>query len=448
MFGAGWFTVLSLERHRDFQSYAYDLGFFDQIIWNTSQGRLFETSFVPYNFLGQHFEPVLGVFAVLYRLGAGVEVLLVAQGVFVGMAALPLYLATQRITGRALIGVVVVAGYLINPTLHGAVFFGFHPEMLALPFLFTALYFLVSDRPVAAAMAVAPVLLLKEDMSIVLMAFAVLMWFRGYRSEAWKLGALGALWFLVVGVVVMTVIRGGGSSDLTQRFEYLVTGSDTLNLIPNAVSRGYEHLKDETLPAFIDILKWQGFLALLSPASLLALPSTFANGLSDHWEQSHLQLQYPTATLALLWVGVVVGLGSLSKLRERWQAPLLGVAAVALLIGSIDGFVMQSELAPGVFETQLTTAHRDALHEAIALIPPDASVDAQSTIVPHLSERAEIYEFPDPRVSDYVIFDESLAVTPWSLRGGYRAEIERLPRLGYEQVYDQEGVELWQRTRK
>src|SRR5947209_3883019 len=46
-----WMAATSLGRHAAYQSNAYDLGFFDQIVWNTSQGRWFETSFVKYNFL-------------------------------------------------------------------------------------------------------------------------------------------------------------------------------------------------------------------------------------------------------------------------------------------------------------------------------------------------------------------------------------------------------------
>jgi uncharacterized membrane protein len=446
VFGAGWFAWLSLERHRDFQSYAYDLGFFDQIIWNTSQGRWFETSFVPYNFLGQHFEPVLAVFALLYRLGAGVESLLIAQAVFVGLSAVPLYLASRAVTGRALIAVVVVVAFLINPMLHEAVFFGFHPEMLSLPFLFTGLYLLVQGRPTAAALAVAPILLLKEDMSIVVVMFAALMAMRGYRSEGLKLGLLGVAWFAIVGLVVMAEFRGGGSSDLTQRFQYLIEGSSGFGIVPDAVSRGYHHLREYTVDSVIDILKWQGFLALLSPASLLALPSTIANGLSSHDEQARLQLHYSTATLALLWVGVVLGLGWLSRVRVRWQTPLLGVAAIVLLGASVNGFVSHSELAPGAFQTQLTAAHRAALLEGLALIPPDASVEAQSTIVPHVSERREVYEYPTPGLADYVVFDKALPVTPWSIRGGYASDIERLPRIGYEKVYDKEGVQVWKRS--
>ena len=53
---AGWLMAgITLSRHAGYQSNAYDLGFFDQITWNTSEGRIFETSFVKYNFLGQHF---------------------------------------------------------------------------------------------------------------------------------------------------------------------------------------------------------------------------------------------------------------------------------------------------------------------------------------------------------------------------------------------------------
>src|SRR5215207_9617729 len=90
MSGALFMAAASLGRHAAYQSNAYDLGFFDQIIWNTSRGHFFETSFVKYNFLGQHFDPVLLVFAAFYRLGAGVESLLIAASLMASLAAVPL----------------------------------------------------------------------------------------------------------------------------------------------------------------------------------------------------------------------------------------------------------------------------------------------------------------------------------------------------------------------
>ena len=67
------FAAFAVGRHRAYESTAYDFGFFDQVVWNTSRGDWFETSFVGYNFLGQHFEPILLVFAGLYSLGEDVH---------------------------------------------------------------------------------------------------------------------------------------------------------------------------------------------------------------------------------------------------------------------------------------------------------------------------------------------------------------------------------------
>ena len=76
VFACVTFASRAVDRHRSFESNAYDFGFFDQIVWNTSHGRWFASSFTPYNFLGQHFQPVLLIFALAYRLGAGIESLL------------------------------------------------------------------------------------------------------------------------------------------------------------------------------------------------------------------------------------------------------------------------------------------------------------------------------------------------------------------------------------
>ena len=179
--GFVYFASLSLQRHRNFQSNAYDLGFFDQIIWNTSRGRFFETSFVPYNFLGQHFDPVLLLFAGLYRLGGGVETLLVAQAALVSLACLPLFLAASRLTRSAAIGTLCCAAFLLNPWLHKALRFGFHPEIGVFLFVFLAAYFLATSKPRAVMLSILPVLLFKEDQALIVLGVAALLAWRGFR---------------------------------------------------------------------------------------------------------------------------------------------------------------------------------------------------------------------------------------------------------------------------
>src|SRR5204862_3681600 len=100
-----------------------------------SQGRLFETSFVKYNFLGQHFDPVLLVFAGVYRFGAGVESLLVTAALMASLAAVPLYVAARRFGGSSVAGVLCAGAFLLSAPLHEAVNFDFHPETLIFVFV-------------------------------------------------------------------------------------------------------------------------------------------------------------------------------------------------------------------------------------------------------------------------------------------------------------------------
>jgi hypothetical protein len=58
------------------------------------------------------------------------------------------------------------------------------------------------------------------------------------------------------------------------------------------------------------------------------------------------------------------------------------------------------------FSWPATSAHTRAADQLVALIPPAASVSAQSNLVPHLSNRRAIYLFPyQADTAQYVLID-------------------------------------------
>ena len=168
------FSWALVAQHRAYNSSAFDLGFFDQIVWNTSRGRLFATTFVPYNFAGQHVEPVLLLFAAAYRVRPAVEVLLLTQAAVAAWAALPLYLAARRVLASATAGAMVAAAYLLAPHLHGAVLFDFHPEVMGTAGIFGAFALLTAGRPGWALVPIGATFLLKEDASLPAHGYCVL----------------------------------------------------------------------------------------------------------------------------------------------------------------------------------------------------------------------------------------------------------------------------------
>jgi len=65
------FGTLSVLRHESYHSSGFDLGLFDQVLWNTVHGRPFESTMsealpVPHSLLGDHFYIALLVLAPFY----------------------------------------------------------------------------------------------------------------------------------------------------------------------------------------------------------------------------------------------------------------------------------------------------------------------------------------------------------------------------------------------
>src|SRR5438270_9994687 len=58
-----WILSTQLRLLNNMSAPAWDLGYDHNVIWNTAQGRWFETSFATRNFLGIHFEPIMALVA-------------------------------------------------------------------------------------------------------------------------------------------------------------------------------------------------------------------------------------------------------------------------------------------------------------------------------------------------------------------------------------------------
>jgi hypothetical protein len=74
-------------------------------------------------------------------------------------------------------------------------------------------------------------------------------------------------------------------------------------------------------------------------------------------------------------------------------------------------------------------------------------VGAQSGLVPHLSQRREIWEFPPAFGAEYVVIDGKswwARHGPWFPDGDYELAKAALPSTGYCLRYERDGVQLWQ----
>jgi len=149
------FSLFSIARHYTFQTSAFDLGIFQQALWNSLNGNLFYETPDLYNnptgsFLGVHFSAIMFLLVPIYAIHSGPETLLVLQSLVIALAALPLYKLASHILRTKFRGLSIAAIYLLYFPIHLLNSYDFHLEAFLPLFIFSFSYFLVVKKPIKA----------------------------------------------------------------------------------------------------------------------------------------------------------------------------------------------------------------------------------------------------------------------------------------------------------
>lgn len=298
----------------------------------------------------------------------------------------------------------------------------------------------------------------------------------------------GALVLLAIGwlglvILIFHFFSPTGQPLLASRYAYL--GNGPLQIIRNILlhprSLLNQHVLDPSHRQYLNLLLAPAaFLPLLAPWVLvLAVPSIALNLFSSDPGQYTGLFQYNAeivpvlifatieAIILITWL-VQWGIKRLSELSKKaepaenepavapagqlsrwnWTRPvLLGVLTGLLLLNIIliNGTLGTLPYSQG-FQWPETTPHTVLAQRFIDMIPPTASVSAQSSLVPHISQRSNIYLFPyaDDR-ADYIFLDVTGYTYPY-LSYPYNVEVKKLLLSGkYGVVAAQDGYLLLKR---
>ena len=443
---AAVFLAIAWLRFATYHSSAYDLAFFDQVVWNGAQGNGLRSSFLPYPFLGQHFEPALYLFVPLYRLHATPLWLLGAQSVALGGAVVPLWALARRWLGTGVGPFAVCAAYLLQVGIARAAGFDFHTETLAVPFVFLAL--LGAARGDARLLVLAGLvpMLCKEDGALVTLGIALLALLVHRRRAALVLGGIAVGGGALIVLVVMPLLRSGASGDLVARYAYLgdSAGSVLVHLVTQPGAWLGHLVAAPAGPALVMALAGVGFLPALRPLALLAcLPALLVALLADDAYQAGLRLHYAVQATPLLLSAAMLGW---RRVQGRSPRALLPAALVG---GALATWLALSPLpgGHGPDAVQLGGVQRaGAVDALLSRIPATESVAATGDLLTHLAERPVIAEFPNRRPARWVVIDAAANLSLQSRAAGYSEAAAHLAERGYVRVAQDAGVSVWRRA--
>ena len=433
-------TALAWRLHSRFLTHALDLGYFDQILWSTAHGQWFANTLkYPYNFLGDHLSPILLLVAPVYWLWPNVRALLAIQTLALALAGLPIFWLARRVDER--LAPLVLLAFYLDPALHLINLRDFHEIALVTPFVALAVYALLQKRYVLLAISLFLVVLCKEDMAILTLAFGVYLLF-DKRARGWGAAiSLFSIAYLTLALqaVIPSFREEGEYGSIGARYGYLgATPGSALRTVLFQPWIPLGHLaRWDILAAFLLQLAPTGFIALLGwPLFALSLPVFLYLQLSDEPSLYTLQEWHVAPLVPLLFGAAVVGW---SRLRGRWR--ILGAAA--MVAGSLWAF-SQYSLVPAAWSAVGTSSERAGQIEAlISRVSPEAVVSAQTDIVPHMSQRRAVYVFPSVvGDADDIMLDRQGNTYPVSDRYNDIVDKEVLPRPDFRPYYDRDGL-LW-----
>lgn len=407
---AGLMAFLSIRNHELYQTFAWDLGFFDQLMWQASRGNLnFVSTIGNINLLGDHFQPVLYLLAPLYWIWSDVRIILVAQALLVTSTAFPLYFLARKKLHNEFLSISISISYLLFSGTQFTITNEFHQSAFIPLLLSLGLFWMETGKRNLGVIAILSLLLVKEEMGLLVAAIGLMYIFRKQVKTGIMLTVGGLFGFYIL---INSIIPAVSSQNSYIHYGYGSLGETpaevTKSVINNPVA-GFKALiepkiKPEQVGA--SIISFGGF-PLLSPVGLIPVFQNYAvRFLDDRNIHRWLNNNHYSAPLGpLLAYGTIMAFERIASFRGGMMRSFY--LAGYLLFASLGMALILKLPVWSLFKSQLyfTPQWVKNIDSIVKLIPANASVATINSVFPHLSQRDKIYLLPEINDAEYIVLD-------------------------------------------
>lgn len=419
-----WWRLISL-------SASYDQGIFLQVLWNGIEGNPFESTLssqlstnvihsgevpsIGYQRLSQHFTPILVTWIPLVRL-LGIWALPVVQISLITGAGLLLFELAKIDLNPNIAERITVAFYCANavvaPTLSN------FTDLCQLPFLvFALLYGLKTNRTVLWIISALLIPLIREDTGVVLASIGLWLSIRDQRRRTIGIVFVitGLAWVGIVTNVLMPIFGDDNSKRFMVsnfgQFAPNAESASSFDIAKKVFAQPLTLLRELVSPPGDTLMYFLGmglpllFVPLISAdallmASLPLLGLLLARGSNDPLS---INIRYTFLVVPGLFAGTSVwwrsrqNLFNSRKLRNVW-AGCIALSLIFAIAGNQNrsfSFLIPDSIHPWVYQSPLQQwEHGVKARNALQSIPENASVSANTNLIPWLAQRQVLVRFP------------------------------------------------------
>lgn len=414
-----YFSFVTVAMHSKVITSRFDLGNMDQVVWNSSHGRLFQFT-NPYSTeivsrYIHHGDIMLVLFAPLYWIYASPTVLLVAQACIVAYGSWFVFRLGKRILGHDWLAAVLALAFLFYPTLQRAVLFDFHSLTLGATFSVGLVLAYVERRWKAFAVFAVLFAICKEELPLMIASLAIFMLWRHWREIPVRKIALTTLglsiaYFGITYFGIMPAARDGASSKYVVQYDVLGTSPKEMLqnvrenprlLVAMVAGKQARHM-------YAGQLGPVGFLPLASPLWLaMAWPDYVVNLFNERIEPRLMIYHYQATIAGFVFIASIFGVAAIRRRFGTWWDRRLRRYVHISLESTLIIYIL---LVAGVESYRLSplpySQTKDMrvfwrapmapiIKSAIAEVPESAKVSATNTVGAQLAHREHLYQFPN-----------------------------------------------------
>jgi len=366
-----------------------DLGYFDNILWNTIHGR-FMWFYQGFNYFSNHFCPVLILILPLYKLFQRPELFLIIQGAGLAVAAIPLFLLARRELKSSLAALTLSLAWFLYSFVYRINYYDFHPIAFAPLLIFSIIYFYRQRRDILYWLFIFLLLTLKESTVFLVITIGTFVFIEGNRKTGLQTIFSGIIWGAVVMFVVMPNLAGDVGALWIGR--YKITEE-----MFNIAELGY-------LVQIILLLLPLGFLPLFNiKKTWIMLPPLLIQFLSSFSAQYTLSFHYSSSVIPFVFLSGLWGYKSIIEKNNNRNLKSYFLC-ILILTNSILCHYFFTQSFNNRYHRQsrkflsltlnkhdyIMTVHEKIFHILKYFVPEDASLSVQNNLGVFFAKRNDI----------------------------------------------------------